>query len=59
MSKLWLFFWAVASHWVVLMTGGVVTACLMAIQYWLEKPLSWRIYRWVIVGFIATACFLA
>jgi hypothetical protein len=59
MSELWLFLCAVASHWVVLMTGGVITAALTAFQYWREKPFSWRFHKWVIGMFMAVACFLA
>jgi hypothetical protein len=59
MSKLWLFFWAVADHWVVLVTGGVVTACLTVLQSWRGKPFSWRFTKWVLFAFIALACFLA
>jgi hypothetical protein len=59
MSKLWMFLWAVLDQWAVLMTGGMVTALLTAVQYWREKPFSWRFQKWVIVIFIAVACFLA
>jgi hypothetical protein len=59
MSKLWMSLWAVTDHWVVLVTGGGVTACLVVLQYWLQKTISWRIYKWVIVLFMAYACFLA
>jgi len=59
MSKLWLFLSAVLDHWAVLMTGGLVTACLAVLQYWWQKTFSWRFHKWVIVVFLAYACFLA
>jgi|SRR6267142_543255 len=59
MSLLWVFLWVVIEHWVVLVTGGIVTAGLTALQLWRGKPFSWRFQKWVIVMFIAIACFLA
>jgi hypothetical protein len=59
MSKFWIFICAVLDRWAVLVTGGMVTAVLAVLQAWLQKPISWRFYRWVFMVFVAAACFLA
>jgi hypothetical protein len=53
------FIFAVIGYWQAYVTGGILTALITIYERKREKPLSWRSYRWVVVGFVVVAVFLA
>jgi len=50
---------AVGHHWETLVTGGVVTALLTALQYKKQKSIPWTLARRVFAVFLFVAFFLA
>lgn len=59
LSDLSRWFFALLDKWQVLVTGGIITAALVGIQYWRGKNFSWRFYKWVLLLFVGVALFLA
>jgi len=53
------FLWAVVGYWQVYITGGLVTALIIAIEHRRNKTVHWSIYRRLLAAFLFLAVFLA
>jgi len=51
--------WSVACHWQTLVTGGIITAILTAIQYKKQRSIPWTAARRIMAAFLFVAFFLA
>ncbi len=60
MAHFWLFLWLVLQHFVLILSGCVLTAILGLIEKLvLRRQVSVKVYAVILVGFIFVACFLA